>query len=150
VFGEAASGSRDIITSLQSILLTCVLRRQPLPGQTQPVWFPDLAFITESPSVLISDSNLTGQFDIVGIDKPVEFVPESRIREAAARSGDRAYVRFQPAEEVDGQIRVVMEVRIAPTEPDLQALGLAGIRATFARGPDGNWEVTEPPAVFGI
>ena len=148
--GEAASGSRNIITSLQSIMLTSVLRQQPLPGQTQPVWFPDLAFITESPSVLISDANISGQFDIVGIDKPVEFVSESEIREAAARSGDRAYVRFQPAEEVDGKIRIVMEVRMAPTEPDLHPLGLGGIRATFARRPDGDWEVTEPPAIFGI
>ena len=148
--GEAAGGSRELITRLQSILLRSVLRQQPLPGQTQPVWFPDLAFLTESPSVLISDANITGQFDIVGIDKPVEIVPESEIREAAARSGDRVYVRFQPAEEVEGQIRIVMEVRIAPTEPDLQPLGLGGIRATFTRKPDGNWEVTEPPTVFGI
>jgi hypothetical protein len=131
-------------------MLTSVLRQQPLPGQTQPVWFPDLAFLTESPSILISDANIPGQFDIVGLDKPVEFVPESEIREAAARSGDRVYVRFQPAQEVEGQIRIVMEVRIAPTEPDLQPLGLGGIRATFTRKPGGSWEVTESPAVFGI
>jgi hypothetical protein len=147
---EDATGSRGIINQLQSIMLTNVLRKQPLPGSNQPVHFPDLAFITESPEVLISEDNITGQLDVVGIDKPVKVVPESEIREAATRSGDRAYIRFQPTEEMDGKIRIVMEVRIAPTEPDIHPLGLGGIRATFARRPDGDWEVTEPPVVFGI
>jgi len=131
-------------------MLTRVLRQQPLPGQAQPVGFPDLAFVPESPSVLISDANTTAQLDVVDVGKPVEIVPESEIREAAARTGDRAYVRFQPAEEIEGQIRIVMEVRIAPTQPDLQPLGLGGISATFTRDPGDDWEVTEPPAVFGI
>jgi len=150
VSGEADDVSRNIIAMLQSIMLTSVLQQQPLPGQTQPVRFPDLAFITESPTVLISIDNVVGQFNAADIDKPVEVLLESEIREAAAKSGDRAYIRFQPTEERDGQVRIVLEVRIAPKEPDIQPLGLGGIRATFTRRPSGDWEATEPPVLFGF
>lgn len=141
---------QDTIAQLQSIMLSCVLHQRPLPGLTRPVQFPDLAFITEAPAVLISDDNVPSEFDAEDFDRPVKVMPESEIREEATRAGDHAYVRFQPAEELDGQIRIVMEVRIAPVEPDIQTLGLGGIRATFVRQPNGDWEAAEPPAMFGI
>jgi hypothetical protein len=147
---ENGPGSSNIIARLQSIMLTSVLRNEPLPGQAQPVRFPDLAWISDAPRVLVSEENVPGQLDVAGIDKPVDLVPESGIREEAARSGDRAYVRFQPAEHTDNQIRIAMEVRIAPSDPDIPPLGLGGIVATFAQRSDDQWEVIEPPAVFGI
>jgi hypothetical protein len=43
-----------------------------------------------------------------------------------------------------------MEVRMAPTELDTLPLSLGGISTVFTQRPDGEWEVTERPAVFGI
>lgn len=148
--GEGGSGSSNITARLQSITLTSVLRIEPLPGQTEAVRFPDLAWISESPRVLISNQNLAGELDVTGVDKQVDVVPESQIRDEAARGGDRAYVHFQPAEETGDRVRIVMEVRIAPSDPDIPPLGLGGIAATFSRTSDDRWQVVEPPAVFGI
>jgi hypothetical protein len=141
---------QEVITQLQSIMLSSVLRQRPLPGLTQPVRFPDLAFITDAPTVLISDDNVPSKLDTADFDRPVKVMPETEIRAEAGKSGDHAYVRFQPAEEMGDQIRIVMEVRLAPTESYIQTLGLGGIRATFAQRPDGNWQAIEPPAMFGI
>ena len=136
--------SGQTITELQSLLLTSVLRQTPLSGQSEPVHFPDLAFLTEAPAVLVSEDNVPGELALEGVDQAVEVVPESEIRDAA-RSGDRAYVRFQPAEQIDGRTRIRMEVRMAPREPEIPPLGLGAVSATFVRRPDGTWEVTEPP-----
>jgi hypothetical protein len=77
-------------------------------------------------------------------------VKDSEIRDLAVKAGDRAYVRFQPAEQKAGQIQIVMEVRIAPAEPDITPLGLGGISATFVETNEGEWEVVGTPTVFAF
>jgi hypothetical protein len=114
------------------------------------VWFPDLAWITEAPTVLVSDENVPAHLPITDANPTVEVVKDADIREQAAKTGDRAYVRFQPAEQKAGQIRIVMEVRIAPAEPDITPLGLGGISTTFVETSEGKWEVVEPHTVFAF
>ena len=147
---EDSTVSQDIITRLQSVLLTSVVEEQPLPGQAEPVRFPDLAFITQASKVLVSDEEVSGQLDVSGIDKPAEILPLAEIREEASQSGDRFYIQFRPAREQEGQITIVIEVRMAPTEADLLPLGLGGIQATFVQKPDGRWEVIDLPVLYGI
>lgn len=140
----------ETVARLESVMLESVLQRQPLPGRTDPVWFPDLAWITESPTVLVSDENIPDHLPITDTDTRVKVLPNAEIREAATEAGDRAYVLFQPPEASPGQIRITMEVRIAPAEPDIQPLGLGGISATFVESSAGEWTVPEPPAVFAM
>lgn len=144
------TGLPETIARLESIVLESVLQRQPLPGLSEPTWFPDLAWITKAPTVLVSDENVPGALSVTEADQKIEVMQDSSIRDAAAKSGDRAYVRFQPAEQTGGRIRIVMEVRIAPAEPDIKPLGLGGISATFVETNEGEWTVSEPPTIFGI
>jgi hypothetical protein len=140
---------RETIVQLQSIVLKAVLQRLPLPGRSEPIWFPDLAWITEAPTVLVSDANVPGHLPITDTEPNVNVVRDADIREEAARAGDKAYVYFQPAERNDEQIRIVMEVRIAPAEPDITPLGLGGVSATFVE-TNGEWTVSEPPVIFAM
>ena len=142
--------SQATISQLQSTLLTSVLRQQPLPGGDAPVRFPDLAWIIDPPTLLVAAENIAGELKLAETGKATTIMPEAEIRNLAAREGDHAYVYFQPASEQDNQITLVIEVRLAPSEPDIKPLGLGGIRARFARTPSGTWEVAEPPAVFGV
>lgn len=141
------SGMRDTIARLQSVMLESVLSRQPLPGSSDPVWFPDLAWITEAPSVLVSAENVPDPEPLTSVRGNVIVSPEAEIRDVAKREGDRTFVHFTPPETSAGSIRLTMEVRMAPTEPDLLTLGLGGITATFVES-NGEWTVTEPPAAF--
>lgn len=147
---EDSTVSQDTITRLQSVLLTSVVEELPLPGQTEPVRFPDLAFITQASKVLVSDDAVSGQLDVSSIEKPVEITPLAAIREEASQSGDHFYVQFRPTKEQEGQITIVIEVRMAPAEADLKPLGLGGIQATFVQQPNGRWEVIDPPVLYGI
>jgi hypothetical protein len=147
---QDGTGVAETIARLQSVMLESVLLRQPLPGRSEPVWFPDLAWITEAPTILVSDDNVPAHLPIADTDPRVDVVPDADIREAAVRAGDKAYVYFQPPKQTGEQIGIVMEVRIAPAEPELTPLGLGGIAATFVRATEGAWEVREPPAIFGI
>lgn len=74
---------------LQSTLLSKLLRGAPLPGQTKPVHFPDLAFITEAPTVLVAAEETVGSLQLQDVGQRLEIVPEEEIRERAFRSGDR-------------------------------------------------------------
>jgi hypothetical protein len=147
---EKTNKNQDIITQLQSVMLKSVVQEVPLPGQTEPVRFPDLAFIKEAPKITVSEDNISGQLDTSAIEKPVEIGPLSELREKAAKSGDQFFVYFPPANEQEGRITIVMELRMAPTEVNIQPLGLGGIRATFTQKTGGNWEVVDPPVIYGI
>jgi hypothetical protein len=138
-----------IVEQLRATMLRAVLAQEPLPGSERPISFPDLAFITGAPRLLIASDNLSEQFDPGDPGKPVEVVPHPDLRARAEREGDLPYVYFQPAEWLDERVRIAFEVRMAPTQPDLRPLGLGGISATFA--PDnGDWVVVDGPTVMAI
>jgi hypothetical protein len=138
-----------IVDRLRATMLRAVLAQQPLPGAASPIRFPDLAFITEAPRLLIASDNLSEHFDPGDPGKPVELVADARLRALAEREGDLPYIYFQPADWSDDQVHIVMEVRIAPNQPDLLPLGLGGISATFAR-TNGGWAVVDGPVVMAM
>lgn len=142
--------SHQTIAQLQSILMRSVLNQQPLPGQTAPIRFPDLAFILEAATVLVSDENVPDEFDAKGLGKPVEIIPEQEIRRKAAAKGDMPYVYFQPAEQTEKEVRLVMEVRMALKEPHIEPLGLGAISTTFVRIDHGDWQVISTPMVIAM
>jgi hypothetical protein len=138
-----------IVEQLRATMLRAVLAQQPLPGSERPISFPDLAFITSAPRLLIVDDNLSAQFDPGELGRPVEVVIQAEVRARAEREGDLAYVYYQPAEWLNERVRIAIEVRMAPTQPDLRPLGLGGISATFAQ-TDGDWIVVDGPTVMAI
>ena len=148
--GNQAGPSAETIQTLQQIVLRSVLLREPLPGTDQSVWFPDLAFITQSPAILIADDHVAGDLAVPEIDKPLRSLSEEAIRDAASREGDLAFLRFRPTEPLDSQIRVTVEVCLAPGDPQIPPLVLGGLQATFAQQPDGTWLATDPPTLFAV
>jgi hypothetical protein len=140
------------IGQLQATLLSKLLLGAPLPGQTQPVHFPDLAFITEAPTVLVAAEETVGSLQLQDVGKRLEIVPETEIRERATRSGDCVFVRFHAAERIGDNVRIRMDVVMAPAEADVHSLGLGAISATFVRNPgEGeSWIAAEPPSVVAF
>lgn len=142
--------AKQIISELQRVMLQSVLQRKPLPGQSAPVSFADLAYITERDTVYISDKNVDSHLTLKGTSKQVEVLPESQIRKKAENSGDLPYVHFRQTDYKDDQVRLIMDVKIAPPEADVQTLGLGAISVTFHRTDAGRWEVRQQPGVIAM
>lgn len=140
-----ASDSTSDVSKLQSSLLSSVVHQVPLSGQQVVPHFPDLAFILESPKILVSDENVSGKLHLDDLGRPADIVPEQRILEEARSAGDVPYVRFRTPEVREGRIRITMEVRMAASQAAVTPLGLGAITAIFVRRQDGTWEVAEPP-----
>lgn len=146
----STNDEKQIIAELQRVMLKCVLQREPLPGQSIPVTFADLAYITERETVFISEENVHSNLKLEISGKDLEVMPESKIRQKAEDSGDLPYVHFRPANYSDDQVRLIMDIRIAPSEADIQTLGLGAISATFHRSDQGRWEVHQQPGVIAM
>lgn len=142
--------AKQVIRQLQQVMLQSILNGEPLPGQSTPISFADLAYITERDTVYISDKNVSSGLTLKGTGKQVEVHPESTIRKKAENSSDLPYVHFRQADYQDNQVRLIMDVKIAPPEADVQTLGLGAISATFNRTDDGGWEVRQQPGVIAM
>lgn len=147
---STTNDAKQIITQLQRVMLQCILKREPLPGQSAPVSFADLAYITDRDTVFLSAENVESHLTLKGTGKDLEVVPESKIRIKAEGSGDLPYVHFRPADYNDDQVRLIMDIRIAPSEANIQTLGLGAISVTFHRTDEGRWEVRQQPGVIAM
>lgn len=146
----STNDAKQIITELQRVMLQCVLKREALPGQPAPVSFADLAYITERDTVFVSEENVDSHLTLKTTGKHLEIVPESKIRKKAKDSGDLPYVHFRPPDYSDDQVRLIMDIRIAPSEANIQTLGLGAISVTFHRIDEGRWEVRQQPGVIAM
>lgn len=146
----STNDAKQVVTQLQRIMLRSILKHEPLPGQSATVSFADLAHITERDTVFVSDKNVGSDLKVEGIGKQIEVLPEEKIRKKATESGDLPYVHFRAADYKDDQVRLIMDIRIAPPEADIQTLGLGAISATFHRTDDGRWEVHQQPDVIAM
>lgn len=138
---------RGELGDLQELLLRATLRGEPLPGGHEPLRFPDLGFVLSQPEILVLDENLARPPEVEDAPKPVRVVGSEAL-EAERPQDDVAYLRFGPAEEVNGGVRINLEARIRSRE-GRQALGLGGLQARFQRrGQD--WQLVEPPQFFAM
>ena len=137
----------EALGQLQVTLLGAVLSRDFLPGGRQPVEMPDLSFVVRQSPVLLSNENLARSLLLEELPVPIRIISPEAIVEKAHASGDIAYLRFQPIQ-VEGEvIRLTLEARIVPQDPNVHALGLSGIQANFRR-VEGGWETVDEPRFF--
>lgn len=139
----------EIVEELRARLLGSLLNQEPLPGTAQPVRFPDFQYIQDAPRLLIADDNLSESFAAPDVGKPIELMNEAEVKDLAQAEGDRFYVYFQPASWSNGQVRISLEVRMAPSQADVLPLGLGGVSAVFEER-DGEWVVVEGPITMAI
>ncbi len=130
---------------LQTLLLSCLLDDDPLPGTDRSIVFPDFQYIRDADRLLIARDNLGPDFSLPEPVKPVEQdSAEAQIKGQAQAQGDRFYVYFQPVRWAGDRAQVALEVRLAPSQEDVLPLGLGGVSAVFEE-QDGEWRVVEGP-----
>jgi hypothetical protein len=137
----------EVLGHLQQMLLQAVLSRGFLPGGRQPVEMPDLSFVLRQPTALLSNENLARSLSLEELPVPMRVIAPEDIAEEAHVSGDIAYVRFQPAQEEDGTVRLTLQARIVPQDPGVHPLGLSGVQVGF-QNVAGRWETVDEPAFF--
>jgi len=137
----------DVVRRLQEMLLSAVLLRRPMPGSDRPLVLPDLEFVLRQGSVILTNENLSGRLSVEGLPKPLQILSPAEVRAKAEGEGDLAYVRFRPPSREDTVIRITLEARIAPRDPERVVLGLSGVQVDFQE-VDGEWEVAGEPAFF--
>lgn len=141
--------SDQILLQLQIVVLKAVLLGEPLPGQHQPVRFPDLPFVTRQPAIYLLDRNLSGPITIEGYPRPIRILPlDSLLRESQTRGDDIAYLQFQPPEMVGDAVRLVLEAKIA-TRLNHSHLGLSNLQVLFTKTEAG-WQVLDEPINMAI
>ena len=121
-----------------------MLLSQSLPGYSQPISFPDLSFVLGHSEIFLVDEHLSGPMSIEGSPKPIRILSNEALLAEAQRHGDISYLRFQPPEVNGDTVRVTLEARIAPSDPNKGILGLSSIHVSFSRVADA-WKVADGP-----
>ena len=134
------------VAELQTRLLASVLTGVPLPGATEPLSFPDLAFLQRSTPVLLLDRNLAGPLGagarVVRVLSAAELEREARARPGAA------YLEFQAPELGPDAVGLTLHGRVhAPVGHG--TLGLSSVHVRFRR-VQGRWEAADPPAFSAL
>lgn len=78
---------------------------------------------------------------------PIRILPLEVLLDEAHARGDLVYLHFQPAEIEGRTIRLTLQARIAPRDPQQRTLGLSGTQARF-REVAGQWEALDEPILF--
>jgi hypothetical protein len=136
-----------IVETLRATMLRCLLDESPLPGTSEAVRFPDFRFITEAEDLILSGDDLSDEFEFEEAERPATVMTESAIRSLAEEEGDRFYVYFQPPHWENERVRIPVEVRLAPADPDVMGLSLGGVSAVF-EWTGTEWVVVEGPVVM--
>jgi hypothetical protein len=136
--------SKRVLLKLQETLLKAVLLGHPLPGNTQPVRFPDLAFVVRQPAVFLLDSNLSGPILIKESPRAIRILSTEALLQESQKHGEITYLQFQAPEVMDDAVRLTLEARIATRDPNQQKLGLSNIHVKFSKIAD-EWKVLEEP-----
>lgn len=144
-----SSPSDEVIRDLQEMLLKAVLLVQRLPGCNQPIIFPDLSFILNQPTIVLINENLAGTVSIEESPKPVCILSQEALLQEASTQGDINYLRFQTPIVEDNAVRLTLEAKIAPRDPEQRTLGLGGIQVKFQE-VEGQWEAADEPIFFAI
>jgi hypothetical protein len=136
--------SSDDLLELQRTVLKAVLLRQPLPGNSEPVRFPDLSFVLRHPVIFLVDENLAGPISIEAAPEPISVVSMEQLLQEVPKYGDVAYLRFQPAGLNGDTVSLTLEAKIATSEQNKKMLGLSSIHVTFSRVGNA-WKVIDDP-----
>ena len=137
---------RQVIASLQEMLLRAALLGEALPGGRGPTRLADLHFILRHPHVCLSEDNLAGKPSAEGLPKPLRVMSRDELKKEAAAQGDLAYLQFRPAEPVEGGVRLTLEGKLA-TGDGRQTAGLSSVQVKFRKVGDG-WETFGDPVAM--
>ena len=146
---SSSQPSNEMLRQIQETLLQAVLLSQPLPGNNEPLAFPDLPFILRQPAVIVLDENLMGPISVADLTNPVRFLSLEAIRKEAHTQGDITYLHFQPPVQEGDEVVITLEAQIAPHNPSQQTLGLSSVRIKFKQIND-QWVAVEPPTFFAV
>ena len=135
--------SDEVLRHLQELILKAVLTGQPLPHSARPLNFPDISYIMGHSSIYLSNENLFGTTSIEGLPKPLRILSPEELSQEAREQGDLAYLLFRPPEKEDNSVRLTLEGRIAPRDPQQRMLGLSGVQVRF-REDGGEWKPDDP------
>jgi hypothetical protein len=135
--------SDEALRHLQEQMLKAVITRQPLPNSSRPLNFPDLSFIMAHPNIYLSNENLFGSISVEGLPKPLRILSPEELSQEARAQGDIAYLLFRPPDKESHSVRLTLEGRIAPRDPQQRVLGLSGVQMTFRQDGD-QWKPDEP------
>ena len=136
-----------VLAYLQEAMVEAVLLQRNLPGGDWPVVLPDLGCLLREDRVLLADENLAETVSFSGAPVSVHVQSLDAIREQARALGQVAFLHFQPAEICESVIRITLQAKIAPQDPDQRALGLSGIQVQFEEKADG-WQAAAGPVFF--
>lgn len=133
---------------LQEKLLRAVVFSETLPGGDQPLLFPDLHFILSQEIIFLSEDNLASTFNIAEFQMPMRVMSQSDLQQKASLQGDLVYLRFQPPAVEENIVRLTLEMKLIPRNPDQQVLGFGGVQARFQK--NSRWEIIEEPILFAM
>ena len=132
------------VLHLQEIVLRAVLEGKPLPGSSQAIRFPDLAFVQRHESIYVAAEEMKGKVAAGGAPKPVRIVPLAALRTKAKEGGGLAYLQFGPPHIEADSVELTLEGRMATADPKEPSLGLSSIHVKF-RKVEGRWEAQGEP-----
>jgi hypothetical protein len=139
--------SDEVLGQLQELLLKAILLGQKLPGLDRSIQFPDLPFLLQESTITLIDENLKNSISFAEVPIPIRILSQQALLEEAHTQGDIAYLRFQPSEIEGDTVRLTLEAKVYPHDPNQSVLGLSGIQVTFQR-VSGNWQVFREPILF--
>lgn len=137
------------VLHLQEMLLEAVVLGKALPGQSQPIRFPDLSFVMRQIVVFLSNENLSGQMLLRELQKPIRILPVDAIFQEAHNSGDITYLQFQPPEVMNDAVHLTLEAKIATRNPNQQTLGLSSIHVKFLKVAE-EWKLLDEPIYSAV
>ena len=122
------------LANLQDLVIDRVLTSAPLPGQTAPISFPDLAYVTQADEALLIDDGYLGQTTQAVV------VNKTELRRRC-KAGEQGFLKFQPP--LEEEDKVTLQLRVLLGFADLDPLPLGELVVTFTR-LDGEWTTIEP------
>ncbi len=137
----------DVLGQMQGEMLQAILTGSPLPGQSHPLDLPDLAQLLDQPAVILSTENLGGPIYIQDATRPVYILSEEAIQERVRSEGRFLYLRFEPPQDMSGDVLLTLAIQIAQGERGLPRLGMSGLQVTFQQ-TDTGWQATDETAAF--
>ena len=140
---QARPISDSDILHLQKQLLRAVLAQEPLSGQTHVLYFPDLKYVLEVETPVISNENLGGPLDI---GREIEVIAPEQLTERAQAIGQFPFLRFQSPEIQPDKVGLSLQVCMC--FPDLEPLALGAAVANFQYREDTGWRAVEPTAAL--
>jgi hypothetical protein len=119
---------------LQDLVLAAALGPRLLPGQSSPISFPDLAYVTEADEKLLLSGGYAGHTEYALV------VSQDEVEQRCS-AGQVGFLRFEPPLQEHGNI--TLRLRVFLGFPGVEPLPLGELVVTFTRA-GGRWTTVFP------